>query len=282
MQYTAVIKNLIGLKPQRKAMYCTTGLWSLECITEAKKYGNIIEVFNTDKTNYSELPDPNTWNIDPEASYLHITCNETVNGFEITEDNFPWHKFPKDLVVVGDMSSNIATRPINWNRYSVVYAGAQKNLGPAGCTVVIAKRSLFGKADKDIPVMADWALHERGPGGYYNTPPCWSIYMTGLNCSYMNQKGGIPFYNREAEIKSGMLYSLIDNSNGYYVNRVNKSMRSRINCIFKIEGNRQLEPKLIAEAEKNQIVTIAGHPTQGGLRISMYNAMPIGGVVHLC
>ena len=124
--YTAVVKNLIGLKPAKKAMYLTTGLWSEQCLSEARKHipaDKLIEVTNTKGSNYTRLTDPNTWNIDKEASYLHMCANETVHGFEITDTNFPWEKIPKDMVVVGDMSSNIGSFKINWDRFDVVYAG---------------------------------------------------------------------------------------------------------------------------------------------------------------
>ena len=229
------------------------------------------------------MQDPATWNIDKEASFLHITVNETVNGFEITEDNFPWHLFPSDMCIVGDMSSNIGTKPINWNRYSVVYAGAQKNLGPAGNTVIIVKNSLLGKADKDTPIMCDWMAHLNNKfNGYYNTPPVWPIYVTGLNVSYMNQAGGLTHYDREANVRSQMLYELLDNSNGYYINRTEKRFRSRMNVNFRIEGDKSLEAKLVEEAAQNNIVHIKGHSTNPGIRISMYNAMPVAGVMHLC
>ena len=155
-------------------------------------------------------------------------------------------------------------------------------MGPTGCTVIIVKKSLLGKADKDVPIMCDWNKFEQSAGTYYNTPPCWTIYMTGMNVSYMNQKGGLKFYDTEADIKSAMLYSLLDNSDGYYVNRTQKEFRSRINVNFRIEGNRALEAKLIKEAVAFKIINIAGHPTNPGIRISMYNAMPIDGVVTLC
>jgi phosphoserine aminotransferase len=285
MQYTAVIKNLIGLKPQKKAMYLTTGLWSQQCITEARRHApeaNIIEVANSKDSNYTKLPDVSTWKIDPEASYIHICVNETVHGFEITDDNFPWHLIPSDVPIVGDMSSNIATRMIDWKRYSVVYAGAQKNLGPTGVTLIIAKKSLFGKAAADTPIMCDWQAFENSPGSYYNTPPVWSIYVTALNCSYMNQMGGLRKYDRDAEIKSKMLYEVIDQSGGYYVNKTDPKYRSRINVNFRIEKNVKLEEKLIADAEKEKIINIRGHFSNPGIRISMYNAMPIEGVECLC
>lgn len=214
-QYTAVVKNLIGLKPARKAMYLTTGLWSQQCITEARKLipsANLIEVANSKATNYTQLPDPATWKIDPEASYFHFCVNETVNGFEITEENFPWHKIPKDMVKVGDMSSNIGTRKINWDHFDVIYAGAQKNMGPSGATIIIVKESIMGNAEKDVPIMCDWKTFENSPGTYYNTPPCWAIYVTGLNASYMNQMGGLSYYDMLCDQRSQMIYSLLDNS----------------------------------------------------------------------
>ena len=170
-------------------MYLTTGLWSEQSLTEARKHipaGNLIEVTNTKGSDYTQLTDPDTWLIDDEASYLHVCINETVHGFEITEDNFPWHKFPKDLVVVGDMSSNIGTFNINWNRFDVVYAGVQKNLGPTGASVVICRKDLLGKAEKDVPILNDWKTFEMSPGTYYNTPPVWCIYVTALNATFMN------------------------------------------------------------------------------------------------
>lgn len=130
--------------------------------------------------------------------------------------------------------------------------------------------------------MCDWGLFEKSPGSYFNTPPVWAIYVTALNISYMNQQGGLVKYDRDAEQKSKMLYSLIDGSNGYYVNKTQKSMRSRINVNFRIAANNKLEDKLMSEAEKLKIINIKGHPSNPGIRVSMYNAMPIEGVELLC
>lgn len=186
------------------------------------------------------------------------------------------------MVIVGDMSSNIGSCRINWNRYDVVYAGVQKNLGPTGATVIIVKKDLLGKAEKDVPILNDWTTFEKSPGTYYNTPPVFCIYMTALNISYQNQVGGIDYYNRMADVKSQMLYNLLDKSGGYYVNRTDKNFRSRMNVNFRIEGDLSLEDKLIKEAAKLKLVNIKGHPKNPGIRISMYNAMPINGVILLC
>lgn len=283
--YTAAVKNLLGLKPAKKAMYVTTGLWSEQCIAEARKHippENLIEVTNTKGSNYTQLTDPRTWKVDNEASYLHVCVNETVHGFEINEDNFPWSAFPDDMVVVGDMSSNIGSCKVNWKRYDVVYAGVQKNLGPTGATVIICRKDLLGKALSDVPILNDWATFEKSPGTYYNTPPVWCIYVTALNISYMNQLGGIEFFDRMADVKSQMVYAVIDKSNGYYVNKTATKFRSRMNINFRIEGNRSLEAKLMEEAAKVKVVNIKGHFTNPGIRISIYNAMPVQGVITLC
>jgi phosphoserine aminotransferase len=154
-----VAKNLIGLKPARKAMYFTSGLWSTQCIKEARKFipeSNLIEVSNLSASNFTQMTNPKNWKIDSEASYFHICINETVHGFEITEENFPWELIPKGVAIVGDMSSNIGTVKINWDRFDVVYAGVQKNMGPTGDTVIIVNKKLLGKADADVPIMCDW------------------------------------------------------------------------------------------------------------------------------
>jgi len=208
--------------------------------------------------------------------------NETVNGFEFTEENFPWHKIPKGVATVCDMSSNIGSRPINWDHFDVVYAGAQKNLGPTGSTVIIVKESLLNNADKDVPIMCDWTTFENSPGTYYNTPPVWCIYVMGANMSYQNQLGGIEKFDKDCEIRSKMLYDLVDSASDYYVCRVNKGFRSRVNAIFRIEGDLTLEDKFIKECEALKMVNFKGHPYNPGLRICMYNAMPIEGVVELC
>lgn len=192
------MKNLLGLKPHKKAMYLVTGLWSLQCITEAKKHiapENLIEVATHKGSNYTQMVDPNSWNIDKDASYFHYCSNETVNGFELTDDLMPWHLIPRDVAVVADCSSNIGTRYINWNRVDVVYAGAQKNLGPTGCTIIIVNKKMLNNALPDVPIMCDWTTFENSPGTYYNTPPCFNIYVTWLNIKLMNKNGGLPYYS---------------------------------------------------------------------------------------
>ena len=187
MQYTAIVKNLINLKPKRVANLIVSGLWSEQNRDEMQKFCNVNIVADNVKDNdCTKMVDPSKWNIDPEGSFFYFCTNETVNGFEHDYDRFPWHLIPKGMPVIGDMSSNIGTKPIPWDKFDMVFAGAQKNLGPSGCTVMIIHDRLFGHADKDVPVLCDWQLHETSPDTYYNTPAVFPLYMTGLNASYMN------------------------------------------------------------------------------------------------
>lgn len=160
------------------------------------------------------------WKIDPEASFFHFCVNETVNGFEFNFDTFPFHLIPKDIPIICDMSSNIGTVQVPWDKVSMVYMGAQKNLGAAGCTIMIIREDLFGHADKDVPVLCDWKLHEDSPDTYYNTPAVFPMYITGLNCSYMNQMGGLEYYIQLATQRSKLLWAAIDNSNGFYKSKI--------------------------------------------------------------
>lgn len=157
MQYTAIVKNLIGLKPYRKAMHLKTGMWSNQCSKELGKYCNTVLVAdNIADNNCTRMVPYDKWKIDEQASFFNFCANETVDGFEIDFDNFPWHKIPKDMPVCADMSSNIGTNKIPWDKMGVVYAGAQKNLGTAGCTVVIVRKDLMGHKDADTPILCDW------------------------------------------------------------------------------------------------------------------------------
>lgn len=157
MQYTAIVKNLIGLKPDRIANLMVTGLWSMQQYDEIKKFCKVNVVANNVTDNdCTRMVDPSLWNIDPKGSFFSFCCNETVNGFEFDYDTFPWHLIPKDMPIIGDMSSNVGTKPIPWDKFAMIYMGAQKNLGPAGCTVMIIRDDLFGHADKDVPILCDW------------------------------------------------------------------------------------------------------------------------------
>ena len=284
MQYTAIVKNLIGLKPFNKGMTMRTGMWSNQNLDELTKHCNPVVVCdNVTDNDCTKMVSQDKWVIDPEASFFCMCSNETVNGFEQNLETFPWHLIPKDMPVCVDMSSNIGTTIVPWDKVGVVYMGAQKNLGTAGCTVVIVRTDLIGKQVKDTPILCDWDTFQKSPDTYYNTPAVWPMYVTGLNCSYMNQNGGLDYYIQLANQRGAMLWDAIKASNGYYWSKItDDKYKSRINVIFRImDKNLELEDTFIREAGNVGIVQIKGHTFNAGIRISMYNAMPISGVAYL-
>jgi phosphoserine aminotransferase len=285
MQYTAIVKNLIGMKKKRVANLMVSGLWSEQNRDEMEKFCKVNVVADNVKDNdCTKMVDSSKWNIDPEGSFFYFCCNETVNGFEQNYDTFPWHLIPKGMPIIGDMSSNIGTKPVPWDKFDMAFMGAQKNLGPAGCTIMIIHERLFGHADKDVPILCDWKLHEESPDTYYNTPAIFPMYVTGLNISYMNQMGGLEYYSQLCQQRSTMLWNMIDSTNGYYKSKItDKAYRSNVNVIFRIQGgNKDLEETFMKLAQKAGISQIRAHGYNPGIRISMYNAMPVEGVAHLC
>jgi phosphoserine aminotransferase len=284
MQYTAIVKNLIGLKPSRVANLMLTGQWSLQNYHEMRKFCKVnLVVDNLTANDCTSCVPPSEWKVDPAASFFYFCANETVNGFEFDLEEFPWHLIPKDMPVVSDWSSCIGTKPVPWDKFAMVFMGAQKNLGPAGCTVMVIREDLFGHADKDVPILCDWKTFEESPDTYYNTPAIFPMYVTGLNVAFMNQKGGVPYYEAKARQKAAILWNCIDSSRGFYHSKLSdKRFRSRINVIFRVkQGDKQLEELFVSEAAKAGIVQIRAHVANPGIRISMYNAMPVEGVSYL-
>jgi len=232
-------------------------MWSNQNINEMKKFCDVHIVTDAvEEHDCTTVSPTDTWNINPDASFYCICTNETVNGIELDWEDFPFDKVPKDIPIIADMSSNIGTNDIPWDKMGMVYAGSQKNLGTAGCTVLIIRDDLFGHAEPDCPILCDWTLHENSPDTYYNTPAIMPMYITGLNCSYMNQNGGLSRYIDLANQRSAMLWTFIDNSNGYYKSKISETKwRSRINVIFNIQGgDTALEELFISEAKKVGIV----------------------------
>ncbi len=184
MQFSAIPYNL--LRGKEKANYITTGAWSESAIKEAQKICSPVEAWPDHKQQFNTIPDPETWVIDKEAAYFHFCDNETIHGVEFKD--FPFEKV-EGLELVCDMSSNIGTRPIAWEKYGVIYAGAQKNLGPSGVCVVVVREDLIGHHRKDTPLLFDWKTFAAAPSKMHNTPSCWPIYVTGLNLAHMKVKG---------------------------------------------------------------------------------------------
>jgi phosphoserine aminotransferase len=223
------------------------------------------------------------WKIDPQASFLNFCANETVDGVEFDLNKFPWHLFPEDIPACIDMSSNIGTCDVPWDKVGVVYFGAQKNLGIAGCTITVVREDLLGYRANDTPILSDWLEFENSPDTYYNTPGVWPMYITGLNVSYMNQMGGLDYYKLLANQRSSMLWNFVDDSDGFYHSKwQDKEFRSRTNAIFRINGGDvEAEAQFIDEARKAGIVNIKAHYANPGIRISMYNSMQMQGISYL-
>lgn len=275
LQFTMIAKNLMG--KNNKANYLVTGSWSQNAFKDAKKLGEITEVIKP-QAKFTGCPDFSEWTVTDDAAYFHFCENETIHGVEF--NNFPYEEL-KDQLIVCDMSSNFCTRKIEWSRYGIVYAGAQKNLGPAGLCVVVAREDLLGSLEvSDTTSMLSWSTQQKASNQMYNTPCCWAIYMAGLNIAYMLEKG-LDNICEEAKAKSDLLYNYIDGSDGYYTNPVDIAFRSRSNIPFRVKCEEELEKKFLKEAAKANLIELAGHRSVGGCRASIYNAMPIEGVEAL-
>lgn len=271
LQFSAIAFNLFGDKEDASANYLTTGTWSQGAIAEAKKYGATTEVANNKEAKYSTIADPADWKIDDKATYFHYCDNETIQGFEFNE--FPHEKVPEGQILVCDMSSNFCSKVIDWSKYGVVYAGAQKNVGPAGICITVVRNDLIGKQRKDTPMLCDWGVFSKAANTFHNTPACWPIYVCGLNLAYMLEKGGIPAMNEACAKRSQTLYKFIDESDGYFANTVEPKYRSRLNIPFRICFNDEMEAKFIKEAAAINLIELKGHRSVGGCRASLYNAM---------
>ena len=266
-QFAMVPINLLAGK--KKADYILTGQWSKKAIEEAGRYCEVNVAASSQEQKFTTVPDQSSWNLSSDAAYLHYTPNETIVGVE-----FPF--VPEtDVPLVADMSSNILSRPVDVSQYGVIYAGAQKNMGAAGLTIAIVRDDLIGKADPKMPTMMDYKTHADNDS-MYNTPPTYSWYIAGLVFEWIKNKGGI---NAMAEInkrKAEKLYSAIDNS-GFYSNPVDVPCRSLMNVPF-ILANADLDKQFLEEAEKAGLSTLKGHRSVGGMRASIYNAMPESGI----
>jgi len=274
LQFAGVPLNLLG-QGNTKADYLVTGQWGDKASKEATKYGDIVRGMDTKDTKYTTIAAPDTWKLRDDAAYVHYCANETVNGVEF--QYVPDVKVP----LVGDLSSNFMSKPIDFSKHAVIYAGAQKNLGPAGNVVLIADEKFVGREQKICPGYLSWKT-TIDADSMHNTPSCFAIYVMGEYLKYTKQKGGIQYWNELSEKKSTMLYNVIDDSDGFYTGPVAKDCRSRMNVPFQIQkGNDALEKKFLEDAKKNGLTTLAGHRTVGGIRASLYNGMPLEGVQKL-
>lgn len=262
-QFSAIPLNLLG--DNTVADYVNTGQWSKKAIKEAKKYATVNVVASSEPSNFTTIPAFDSWQLSDNAAYLHYTPNETIGGVE-----FDW--VPEAGVpLVADMSSTILSRPIDVSKFGVIYAGAQKNIGPAGLTVVIVRKDLMGKSLPVTPTMLDYQTAADN-GSMYNTPPTYSIYLAGLVFKWLQAQGGLAAMAEVNQRKAAKLYAEID-SNPFYSNPVELASRSLMNVPF-ILANSDLDKTFLAEAETAGLANLAGHRSVGGMRASIYNAVP--------
>ena len=271
-QFAMVPLNLLG--GSNDADYFNTGLWSKKAIAEGKKYCTQLRIpVDSESNNFTTVSAPHTWKLNPRATYLHYTPNETINGIE-------FHTIPEtdNVTLVADMSSTILSRPLDVSKFGVIYAGAQKNIGPAGLTIVIIRDDLIGMAIPGTPTMLNYKTHVDNES-MYNTPPTYAWYIAGLVFKWLKELGGLTEIGQRNQRKAEKLYTAIDNSE-FYSNPIDPSYRSWMNVPFTL-ANPDLNNTFLAEAKEAGLVTLAGHRTVGGMRASIYNAMPEEGVQAL-
>ncbi|HEY5683116.1 MAG TPA: 3-phosphoserine/phosphohydroxythreonine transaminase [Sulfuricaulis sp.] len=268
-QFAMVPMNL--LRGKKSADYVNTGEWSKKAIKEAKKFCSVNIAATSESTNFSSVPPHQEWKFDSEAAYLHYTPNETIGGVE-----FSFVPQTGNVPLVADMSSTILSRPVDVSKFAVIYAGAQKNIGPAGLTIVIVREDLIGSAAANTPSMFDYKVHADS-ASMSNTPPTYAWYIAGLVFDWLKQKGGLKAMAEINRRKAEKLYAFIDSSGGYYNNPVEKQSRSWMNVPFTLK-DAALDEAFLKGTKAAGLVQLKGHRSVGGMRASIYNAMPEPGI----
>ena len=253
--------------------FVNTGEWSKKSIKEAKKYARVNVAASAEDRNFTYVPPQSTWKLDPGAAYVHVCTNETIGGVE-----YQWTPDTGAVPLVADMSSHILSRPIDVARYGVIYGGAQKNIGPAGLTIVIVRDDLLDRALPITPSAFHWKEQAEAES-MLNTPPTYAIYIAGLVFEWLLQKGGVAAVERDNVAKAKLLYDYLDAS-GFYANPVQPEDRSRMNVPFKL-ADEKLDDAFLKGAKERGMVQLKGHRSVGGMRASIYNAMPVEGVQAL-
>ena len=267
-QFAIVPMNL--LRGKAGADYINTGQWSKKAISEAKRYCKVNVAASSEAANFTFAPKQDQWRLAPDAAYVHYTSNETIGGVE-----FQWIPRTGDVPLVADMSSHILSRPVDVGRYGVIYAGAQKNIGPAGLTIVIVRDDLIGHAAPITPGVFDYKVQAESDS-MYNTPPTYAIYIAGLVFQWLKNLGGLEAMERINIAKSGLVYDYLDQTE-FYHSPVAKDDRSRMNIPFTLR-NSGLDEAFLKAAESRGLTQLKGHRSVGGMRASLYNAMPMDGV----
>lgn len=268
LQFSMVPLNL--LRSSKKADYALTGTWAKKAYKEACKFGDIKVIASSEDDKFTWVPKFGREQIRPDADYVYITSNNTIYG---TKYNYV--PDTGDIPLVADMSSGILSEPVDVSRYGLIWAGAQKNIGPAGVTIVIIREDLIGFADEKLPAYLDYKIHADNDS-MYNTPPCFSIYVAGEVFKHLKATGGIKAMQEQNLRKAAKLYDYIDSSSLYKA-PVAREDRSLMNVVF-VTGNADLDKRFVAEAKEAGLVNLGGHRSIGGMRASIYNAMPEEGV----
>ncbi|GAB1393356.1 3-phosphoserine/phosphohydroxythreonine transaminase [Rhodocyclaceae bacterium] len=271
LQFEMIPINLLRGKPV--ADYVDTGIWSEKAIKAAKVFCNVNVAASAKDKSFSYVPPQAGWQVTPDAAYLHYTSNETIGGVE-----FNWIPETGDVPLVCDMSSNILSRQIDVSRYGVIYAGAQKNIGPAGLTLVIVRDDLIGQAQPTPPAMLNYKTHADAES-MVNTPPTYSIYIAGLVFQWLKRQGGVAVMEQRNIEKAALLYGYLDTTD-FYRNPVAAADCSRMNVPFTLRDE-SLNDSFLAEAKAAGLIQLKGHKSVGGMRASIYNAMPLEGVQAL-
>ncbi len=270
-QFAMVPMNLT--RDNKTVDYINTGSWSKKAIAEAKRFAEVNIAASTEEAKFTTTPAQSELNLSADAAYVHYTPNETIQGVE-----FPYVPETGAVPLVADFSSTILSRPIDVSKYGIIYAGAQKNIGPAGLTLVLMREDLIGEAIDGTPVMFQYATHSDN-GSMYNTPPTYGWYLAGLVFKWLLDKGGLKAMAEINQRKAQALYDVIDTS-GFYANPVAVESRSWMNVPFTL-ADPQLDAKFLQEAGAAGLTTLKGHRSVGGMRASIYNAMPEAGVETL-
>lgn len=245
--------------------FTISGSWATKAAADAGRVGAVNPVFDGSPDKFTRLPDPAAVRSSPSARYLHLTSNETIQGLQ-------WQSFPEvKAPLVADMSSDILSRPIPIERFGVIYAGAQKNLGPAGVTIVLVRKDMLDRIPDTLPAYLDYRVHME-KDSLYNTPPVFSVWGVSLVLDWIREQGGLQAIAERNDRKAAMLYDAIESSDGFYSCPVDKNARSRMNVVFGL-GSEELESRFLAEAEQADMLGLKGHRSVGGCRASLYNAL---------
>ncbi|RZV46718.1 MAG: 3-phosphoserine/phosphohydroxythreonine transaminase [Acidimicrobiia bacterium] len=271
LQFAMVPLNLLA--GGGSAGYVVSGSWGKKALEDAAYHGDVHTAWSGSDSGFTRMPAGDEVEIRPEWQYLHVTSNETIHGIRMVD----WPD--ADIPLVGDMSSDYLSRPIPWERFDAIYGGAQKNLGPAGLAIVFVRRSVLAETNRDLAAYLRWDIHA-DKNSLYNTPPVFAIYMMGKTLKWIQAQGGLAAMEAAAGARADLIYGAIDDSDGYYRSPVDPAARSLMNVVFRLPDE-DSEARFISEAKAHQLLSLKGHRSVGGIRASLYNAMPMSGVEAL-